>query len=86
MEIYNVCVLQSKYNTYGEKLMVYGYSLMKRQRLERTNNVSSKKTTQLAFARVLHANYKQPMFDCIYKPIYIIITFSVGLKQSEMRV
>ena len=55
MEISNVCVLPSKYNTYGEKLMIYDYSLMKRQPLERTNNVSSKKTIQLASARVLHA-------------------------------
>ena len=55
MEISNVCVLPGKYNTYGEKLMVYDYSLMKRQPLERTNNVSSKKTIQLTFARVLHA-------------------------------
>ena len=56
MVISNVCVLSGKYNTYGEKLMVYGYSLVKRQPLERTSSVSSKKTIQLAFARVLHAN------------------------------
>ena len=43
MEISNVCVLSGKYNTYGEKLMVYGHSLMKRQPLERTSNVSSKR-------------------------------------------
>ena len=30
MEIPKVCVLPGKYNTYGENLMVYGYSLMKR--------------------------------------------------------
>ena len=66
--------------------MVYRYTLVKRQPLERTNNVSSKKTIQLALARVLHANQKQPMFVCMYKPFYIIITFSVGLKHSEMKV
>ena len=69
MEISNVCVLPGKNNTYGEKLMVYRYSLVKRQPLELTN-VSSKKTIPLALARVLHANYKQPMFDCMYKPFY----------------
>ena len=42
MEISNVCVLQGKNNAYGEKLMVYGYSLMKSHPLERTNNMSSK--------------------------------------------
>ena len=47
--------LPGKHNTYGDKLMVYGYALMKRQQPERTNNVSSKKPIQLAFARVLHA-------------------------------
>ena len=56
MEISNVCVLPDKNNTYSEKLVVYSYSLVKRQSLERTNNVSSKKTIQLALARVLHAN------------------------------
>ena len=56
MEISNACVLPGKYNAYGEKLMVYGYPPMKRQQLEPTNNVSSKKTIQLAFARVLHVN------------------------------
>ena len=39
MEISNVYVLPGKYNTFGEKLMVYGYLLMKRQPLERTSNV-----------------------------------------------
>ena len=56
MEISNVCVLPGKNNTYGEKLIVYRNSLVKRQPLERTNNVSSKKTIQLALARVLYAN------------------------------
>ena len=56
MENSNVCVLPGKNKTYGEKLMVYRYSLVKRQPLERTNNVSSKKIIQLAFARVLYAN------------------------------
>ena len=65
IEISNVCVLPGKYNTYGEKLVVYGYSLMERQPLKHTNNVSSKKTIQWAFPRVLHANYKQPVFDCM---------------------
>ena len=41
-ELSNVCALTVKYNAYGEKLMIYGYSLMKRQQLERTNNMSSK--------------------------------------------
>ena len=86
METSNICVLPDKYNTYGEKLMVCGYSLMKRQPLERNNNMSPKKTIQLEFACDLHANYKQPMIACVYKPFYIIITFSVGLKQYEMKV
>ena len=47
VEISNVCVLPGKYNAYGEKLMVYGYLLVKRQHLERTNNVSSKKEIQM---------------------------------------
>ena len=55
MEDANVCVLPGKYSTYGEKLKVYGYSQMKGRPLEHTNNVSSKKTIQLAFACVLHA-------------------------------
>ena len=56
MEISNVCVLPGEYNTYDEKLVVYGYSLMKKQPLECTNNMLSKKTIRLAFACVLHAN------------------------------
>ena len=56
IEISNVCVLPGKHNTYGEKLVVYGYSLMKRQPLEHNNNVSSKKTIQWAFPRVWQAN------------------------------
>ena len=56
MEISNVCVLSGKNITYGEKLMVYRYSLMKRQPLERTNTVTSNNTIQLALARVMHAN------------------------------
>ena len=51
---------------------------MKRQPLEHNNNVSSKKTIKWAFPRVWHANQKQPVFDSMYKPLYIIITFSVG--------
>ena len=55
MKVANVCVLPGKYSTYGEKLNVYGYSQMKGWPLERTNNVPSKKTIQLAFACFLHA-------------------------------
>ena len=61
VEMSNVYVLPDIYYAYGVKLTVYVYPLMKRQQLERTNNVSSKKTIQLAFARVLHAHYKQAM-------------------------
>ena len=46
IEIPKVYVLPGKYNTYGENLMVYGYSLMKRQPLERNNNMSSKTIVQ----------------------------------------
>ena len=56
MEIPNVCIWPVKNNTYSEKLVVYRYSLVKRQPLERTSNVSSKKTIQLALTHVLHAN------------------------------
>ena len=56
LEISNVCVLPGIYYAYSVKMMVYGYPLMKRLQLELTNNVSSKKTIQLAFARVLQVN------------------------------
>ena len=72
MQILSVCVLPGKNNTYGEKLMFYRYSLVKRQPLERTYNMSSKKTMQ-------------PIFDCMLKLFYIIITLSVGLKHSEIK-
>ena len=59
---------------------------MRWQQHERTINVSSKKTLQLMLARVLYANEKQFMFDCMLKPFYIITAFSAGLNQSEMKV
>ena len=51
-----VLTFHVKLNTYCEKLMVKGHPLMKRQQLKCSNNVSSKRTIQLAFHLFLHAN------------------------------
>ena len=78
------CVLPGKYNTYGEKLTVYGYILMKRQQLERTNNVSSKKDNTIGVCKCFACKLETVYVLLHVKTFYIIPTFNVGLKQSEM--